>query len=129
MSEKLEMRATTQGTTRQGVPAQPVDTTHRYPAVGSIDDVRSEIDDAWGDIREFYQEEPDDVMRMCSGHMARLGEISKDIRRIESSAPALKRLRAQELEHTIDELWKQYQIASRLQSVREMDWKMTAGGQ
>lgn len=127
MGEKLRMEPSgaADGQARQGVTPQGLDTSKKYPNIGSIDDVRQEIDDAFGDIRLFYQQEPDEVMRLVSGHLARLAEISKEIRRIESTARQWKPIRTNELDPTVDELWRQFQIASRLLTVRELDFKVS----
>lgn len=122
MGEKLEMRPS--GIERQGVPVQSVDTTRKFPKIGSIDDVRQEVDDAHHDMRDFYQQEPDEVMRAVSGHLARLAELSKEIRRIEATARQWKAVRVNEVDPTMKDLMEQFQIHSRLQSVREMDWKV-----
>jgi len=127
MGEKIAMRGGPGAPAtppRQGVPAPGIDTTHKYPNIGSIDDVRQEVDDAHGDMRNFYQQEPDEVMRLVSGHLARLAEISKEIRRIEGVARQLKPIRTNEIDPTMQALFQQFQIHSRLESVRETDFKV-----
>ncbi len=48
----------------------------------SINDTRQEIDDAFADMREFYEMEPDEIIRLCSGHSARLSELRARIQRL-----------------------------------------------
>lgn len=121
MGEKLEMRATT---ARQGIVTPGLDTTQQFQNLGSIDDVRAEVDDAHHDMRRFYEMEPDEVMRLVSGHLARLAELSKEIRRIEGTHRQWKVVRTSDVDPTMRDLMEQFQIHSRLQSVRELDWKV-----
>ena len=109
-------------------PASPLDTSRFDETIGgSIDTVRQEIDDAYADMRTFHNLEPDECMRMCSGHSARLSEIRVKIQRIEDYKREWKNVRTREVEPTLEELEKQYTIASRLHSVRELDFKMEGG--
>jgi hypothetical protein len=94
---------------------------------GSIDTVRKEIDDAFDDMKTFYQLEPDEIMRMCGGHSARLSEIRVRIQRTEDWNREWRAVRMNEIEPALDELERQYTIASRLHSVRELDYKMETG--
>lgn len=107
---------------------RPLDTTVVYGQVGSIDSVRSEVDDACRDMETFLNQEPDAVMRLCSGHSARLSTLRTLIFRIEDVHRQWRPIRTNEIEPTISELANQYQIASRLLSARELDWKIETGG-
>lgn len=109
-------------------PITPLKTDLYNQAIqGSIDSVRQEIDDAFADMKQFHQFEPDQVMRMVMGHTARLSEIKVRIMRIEDFAREWKPIRVREVEPALEELDRQYTIASRLHSVRELDWKIEAG--
>lgn len=106
-----------------------IDTCRVYPEVGgSIESIRAEIDDAFADMKEFLNQEPDHVMRICGGHSARLAEVRVRIQRIEDFHRVWKSVRTREIEPALDQLQIQYTIASRLQSCRELDWKMEGGG-
>lgn len=106
----------------------PLDTSEFHPSVGlSIDEARQEVDDAFEDMKTFHNREPDEIMRMAGGHSARLSEIRVRAMRIEDFRREWKSVRTRELEPAIEELRNQYQVASRLHSVRELDWKMEAG--
>lgn len=98
-----------------------------FPAIGSIESVRQEVDDAFADATDFHTHEPDEVMRMCSGHSARLSELRVRIMRIEDFQRQWKQVRTRDIEPCLEELREQYAIASRLHSVRELDWKMSQG--
>lgn len=126
MGEKLEMRPGGQAPPpRQGVPAAGMDTTTKYGLAGSIDDIRGEIDDAFDDMRQYYMQEPDEVMRSVSGHLARLAEVAKEVRRLENGVRQLKAVRTNEIEPTMKDLWEQYQIASRLLESRKIDFAIS----
>lgn len=109
-------------------PLTPLKTDQYYQGIqGSIDSVRKEIDDAFADMKDFHNFEPDQVMRMVMGHSARLSELKVRIMRIEDFAREWKPIRVREVEPTLEELDRQYTIASRLHSVRELDYKIEAG--
>lgn len=98
------------------------------PVVGSsVDGVRGEIDDAFADMRTFHNREPDEVFRLISGHSARLAELRGRIARVEGISRHWGPVRAREVEPALDELQKQYLIASRQLTVRELDWRMETG--
>jgi uncharacterized membrane-anchored protein len=110
------------------IPAAPYDTSAYDDTVeGSIDTVRAEIDDAFHDMKEFHNQEPDEIMRMCGGHSARLSEIRVRIQRVEDWKRQWRGIRTREIEPAIEELERQYAIASRLHSIREHDWKIETG--
>lgn len=110
------------------VPRLPYDTSEWEHTIGSsIDLVRKEIDDAFEDMKTFHNLEPDEVMRMAGGHSARLSAIRVKIFRVEDYKRQWKAIREREIEPAIAELANQYTIASRLHSVRELDWKMESG--
>ena len=106
-----------------------VKTNEVHPAIGhSIDEVREEIDEVFKDARRFHNMEPDQVFRLVSGHSARLAELRGRIQRIEAVHRVWASIRTKEIEPALDELMKQYQFASRLLTMRELDWKMETGG-
>lgn len=106
----------------------PFDTSvYDNTVAGSIDSVRGEVDDAFADMATFHNLEPDEAMRMASGHSARLSFIRVRIMRIEDFKREWKNVRVREIEPAIEELREQWKNASRLHSVRELDWKMEAG--
>lgn len=106
------------------------DTSEENSVVGaSIDSVRDEIDEAFGDMRTFYNRDPDEIMRLVGGHSARLSELRVRIMRIEDyqHTRLWKDVRQREIEPALEELERQWRNASRLQSVRELDWKIESG--
>lgn len=111
------------------VPAGPrFNTADIDPTIGaSIDAVRGEIDDAFADMRDFYTKEPDEVIRMCSGHSARLSELRVRIQRVEDFRREWRSVRTREIEPALEELERQYASASRLHSIRELDFRLSGG--
>jgi hypothetical protein len=106
----------------------PFDTSQFDNTVGgSIDSVRGEVDDAFADMATLHNLEPDEGMRITSGHSARLSFIRVKILRVEDFKREWKNVRVREIEPAIEELREQWKNASRLHSVRELDWKMEAG--
>jgi hypothetical protein len=106
------------------LPGQP---PLNVPGVGTLDDLRQEIDDAYEEMRAFIGMEPDQVMQICAGHTARLNEIRTRVIRVEDFIRQLKPVRTNEIEPTIKELQFQFQVASRLFAVRQLDWDMVRG--
>jgi hypothetical protein len=98
------------------------------PTLGSIESVRHEIDDALLDMKEFSKFEPDLVMAAVSAHSARLVEIVVQIGRIEVVRREWKPVR-EECDRVLTALKDQFQIASRLMAMRELDWNMSGRGQ
>lgn len=94
---------------------------------GSIDSIRGEINDAFADMKTFLNREPDEIMRMTSGHSARLSELRVMCMRIEDFYAPARQLRTRELEPVLEELERQWRNASRLFTVRELDWRMESG--
>jgi len=82
---------------------------------------------AFADMREFYTKEPDEIIRLCSGHSARLSELRVRIQRVEDMRREWRNVRAREIEPALEELERQYASASRLHSIRELDYKLSGG--
>ena len=114
------------GATRGGIGTLDFDAVD--PQIGvSVNQVRAEVDDAYKDMQMFHQMEPDEIMRRAGGHSARLSYLRVCALRIEDFKREWKDVRTRELEPTLEQLEHQFSIASRLHSVRELDWKMEAG--
>ena len=96
--------------------------------LGTITDVRREIDDCLADMRDFYRAEPDQVMQAVSAHSARLVEIVIRIQRIEVLRKEWKPIR-EEAQTVLAELKSQFQVASRILAQRRDDWEMSGRGQ
>jgi hypothetical protein len=114
---------------RAGVSAgAPVNLDEIHPIVGvSMAQAREEVDDAFKDMEQFHAMEPDEIMRRAGGHSARLSFIRVRVMRVEDYSRHWKDVRVRELEPALEQLEHQFTIASRLHSVRELDYKMEAG--
>lgn len=110
----------------QGVDPQQA-LNQRVPGLGSINEVRAEVDSIIAAMHEFSLSEPDEVASSASAHLARLLELKVRVSRIEGRYPTWKSMISKELNPTIDIMSKQWDIASRRQSIREHDWKVSMG--
>lgn len=101
-------------------------TEQSFPGLGTIATVHGEVDDVLADMKEFYRAEPDQVMAAVSGHMARLVEMSILIGRIQITNRQWKPV-GDEIDKMIAALREQFQVASRLITVRQLDQDLTRG--
>jgi hypothetical protein len=97
-----------------------------FPGLGSVNSVRAEIEDVLFDMRQFHKSEPDMVMTVVSGQSARLAEIIVQCRRLEVQYRQWKVVR-EESEFVLGQLREQFQIASRLVTVRSLDQSLIGG--
>jgi hypothetical protein len=70
--------------------------------------------------------EPDQIMVTLAGISARVIEIRANLVRREDRIS--QKLRTMEVEPLVDECDRQFKLWSRIQSIRELDWKMSGGG-
>lgn len=82
-----------------------------------------ELDDIYANLPGFPGMEPDQVLLMCSGWLARLTGIRADLQR--AGTTKANALRTKEIDPLIDALDQQFKIHSRLISMRELDFKIT----
>lgn len=112
----------------QAMRVAPVDTSVFNDVVGgTIDSVRSEVNDCYEEMQTFHNNEPDHCTRLIVGHSARLAYIAVLIRRIQDFEPAWKQVLDREIEPTLRMLERQYDMASRRHTYRELDWRMETG--
>lgn len=95
--------------------------------LGSPREIAAEIDDMADAIRDFWQMEPDQVMRACSAYTARCSELYIKLHRIEGRERAYKQIRTQHVNTLLDELDRQHKIASRMLEVRRQDLEQQKG--
>lgn len=101
--------------------------TREFPGIGSVVTVRGEVDATFEVMRGFHSLEPEDVMRFVGGLSARLVELRVRTTRVEVAHPIWTSIRTNELDPAIEELGRQYAIASRLHSVKELDYRISTG--
>lgn len=89
--------------------------------LGSKDAVQGEIDAMLDAIRDFWQAEPDRVMRDCAAYSARATELEVHLHRIEAVDRTYKQVRTLQIQPLLEELDRQFRIASRLVELRRQD--------
>lgn len=86
----------------------------------------SELDVYYEAVKGFASQEPDEVMQQIAAFSARLCEIRARLQRSGSTLAA--KLRTREVEPLMEQCDIQFRIASRLQAIREFDFKASGGG-
>lgn len=94
--------------------------------LGTVAQIRQEIDDVLADMRNFHQAEPDMVMEAVSAHGTRLLEIIIHIGRVEVMHREWKPIR-EEADRVLGELKFAFQVASRIVAIRGLDQEFMRG--
>lgn len=89
--------------------------------LGSRAQIEGELDGILLTIRDFYSMEPDQAMQHVAAMTARLTELEVLLHRVESRDRAYKQIRTMQVQKILDELDRQFKIASRLIEVRRQD--------
>lgn len=89
--------------------------------LGSRDQIEGELDGILLVIRDFWRMEPDQVMGHCASMTARLTELEVLLHRVEVRDRHYKQIRTMQVQKIVDELERQFKIASRLVEVRRQD--------
>lgn len=89
--------------------------------LGSRDQIEAEIDEIVGSVRDFWQMEPDEVMRQISAYSARCTELTVLLHRAEAMHRQYKQIRTMQVTPLLAELERQFKLASRLIEVRRQD--------
>jgi hypothetical protein len=95
--------------------------------LGTRNDVQDELDRMARAIRQMHVKPPDMVMRECSAYGARLTELQVLLHRVESVDRQYTRVRTQQVERFLNEIERQYRIASRLVEVQRQDIHLAGG--
>ena len=90
-------------------------------ALGTRGHVEAELDAMAAAVRDFWSQEPDEVMRACSAYSARCTELYLHLHRIEAHERSFKQVRTQQVMPLLDELDRQWKNASRMLEVRKQD--------
>jgi len=109
--------------------ATPVATVHQLGAaqlgpvghLGTRDDIQYELDRMAFAIRSFSLKQPDQVMREIAAYSARLTELEVLLHRVESLDRQYTRVRTMQVQKWLEELDRQFKIASRLVEVMRQD--------
>lgn len=89
--------------------------------LGSRGEIEAELDAILLVIRGFWAMEPDQVMGHCASMTARLTELEVLLHRVEVRDRTYKQIRTMQVQKIVDELERQFRIASRLVEVRRQD--------
>jgi hypothetical protein len=96
-------------------------------ALGSRQEVENEIDVMLTAVRQFWRLEPDMVMKQVAAYSARCTELFVHLQRIEGKDRTFKQVRTMQINPLLEELDRQFRLASRMVEVRRQDIA-TAGG-
>lgn len=95
--------------------------------LGSRAQIEGELDGILVVIRDFWTMEPDQVMAHCAAMTARLTELEVLLHRVEARDRSYKQIRTMQVQKLVDELERQFKIASRLVEVRRQDIESLRG--
>lgn len=97
-----------------------------WGALASREAVEAEIDIMLTSLRGFWQREPDQRMKMITAMSARCTEMSVHLHRLEGRRE-WKQIRTMQVTKLLEELDRQFKIASREIEVRRQDIELTRG--
>jgi hypothetical protein len=112
-----------EGTTETGFVADLVPEVAQELSWGALiskQHVEDEVDLMLRAVRGFWQMEPDQVMRMASAMSARATELAVHLHRLEGKRE-WRQVRTMQVDKLLQELERQFRIASRLLEVRRQD--------
>lgn len=89
--------------------------------LGNRAQIEAELDAMLAEMREFWRQQPDQVMQTCAGFTARLTELEVLLHRVEVRDRQYKQIRTLQVQKMLDECERQFKIASRLVEVRRQD--------
>lgn len=89
--------------------------------LGNREQIEGELDAVMFTIREFWTQEPDQVMAHIAAITSRLTELEVLLHRVETRDRQFKQIRTMQVQKILDECDRQFKIASRLVEVRRQD--------
>jgi hypothetical protein len=84
---------------------------------------RDEIDHYYLSMQQFEQCETDEIFMSLAGFSARASEVRTRLQRMQTRAATA--FRTQEIDPFLEEVDRQFKLWSRVQAVREMDFKLS----
>lgn len=96
-------------------------------ALGTRAEVEAEIDHMLHYTRQLWSMEPDEVMKVCAAYSARCTELYVHLHRVEGRAREWRQVRTQQVDRLIQELDRQFKLASRSIEVRRQDLELGRG--
>lgn len=127
IGELMSRTYVVQGTQESGFVADLVPEVVQQMSAGVLVDratVEAEIDVMLTALRSCWEMEPDQALRAISAMSSRCTELSIHLHRAEGKRE-WTRIRTMQIERLLAELDRQSRIASRLLSVRQLDWEQT----
>ncbi len=95
--------------------------------LGTREQIQVELDGIAMAVRAFHLKQPDQVMRECAAYGARLTEMTVLLHRVEDQHRQYTRMRTMQVQRWLDELERQFKIASRLVEVSRQDLSLLGG--
>lgn len=95
--------------------------------LGGRAQVEGELDAILVTIRDFWTQEPDQVMSHIAAITSRLTELEVLLHRVEARDRQFKQIRTMQVQKILDECDRQFKIASRLVEVRRQDIESLRG--
>lgn len=96
-------------------------------ALGSREQVEAEVDAILDAVRDFWRQEPDQVMRACAAYSARATELEVHLHRVETRDRTFRQVRTLQVQPLLAELDRQFKLASRLVELRRQDLEVLRG--
>lgn len=109
------------GTTQATFFSDPLEFLAPAGFLGTREEIESELDMIASSIRTFHRIQPDQVLRYCAGYTARLTELRVLLHRQEAVSRQYTRLRTMQVDKFVEELDRQFKVASRLVEVMRQD--------
>lgn len=123
MVEDFTAPRATQPSTPVYIP-DPISFLGRPNHLGTRQEIEAELDVIAVAVRAFHVKQPDMVMREIAAFSARLTELAVLLHRVETTDRQYTRLRTQQVDRYLEELKRQFQIASRLVEVQRQDLEL-----
>lgn len=95
--------------------------------LGTREDIQNELNGIAASIRHFHVKPPDMVMRETAAYSARLTELTVLLHRVESTDRQYTRVRTQQVQRYLEELDRQFKVASRLLEAQRQDLELLRG--
>lgn len=95
------------------------------PEKGIVGNYLDEMGSYYQTMKQFNDMEPTDVLQALSSFSARASEIRSMLQRVDSKRSYA--LRTKHIDPFIEECDRQFKVHSRIQSIRETDYKLARG--
>lgn len=95
--------------------------------LGTREDIQQELDGMAMAVRAFALKQPDQVLKEVAAYSARLTEMVVLLHRVEDRDRQYTRVRTSQVQKWLDELDRQFRIASRLIEVQRQDLALLNG--